>query len=160
MAIKTFTAGEVLTAADVNAYVNNYRADLVSPAETMTITATAASGTVNCNIGDSSVTYYTTNASGNFTLNFRGSTSLTTNSFIATNDSVTHVFLNTCGSPAYYPTAFQIDGTAAGTGVVVWQGGSAPTAGNVSSIDAYSFTIVKTAATPTYKVFASQTQFK
>jgi hypothetical protein len=157
MAIKTFTAGEVLTAADVNTYINNYRADLVSPSETTTITATAASGTVTCDIANTSVTYYTTNASANFTLNFRGSSSLTANSFIATNDATTHVFLNTNGTTAYYPTAFQIDGTA---GTPIWQGGAAPTAGNASSVDAYSFTIIKTAATPTYKILASQTQFK
>jgi hypothetical protein len=157
MAIKTFTAGEVLTAADTNSYLNNYRPDLVSPAETTLISATAASGTVICDIANTSVTYYTTNASANFTLNFRGSSSLTANSFIATNDAVTHVFLNTNGTAAYYPTAYQIDGTA---GTPVWQGGVAPTAGNASSIDAYSFTIIKTAATPTYKILASQTQFK
>jgi hypothetical protein len=157
MPSKTFTAGEVLTAADTNAYLNNYRADLVSPSETTTIAGSAASGTVICNIADTSVTYYTSNASANFTLNFRGNSTLTANSYIATNDAVTHVFLNTNGTAAYYPTAFQIDGTA---GTPVWQGGSAPAAGNASSIDAYSFTIIKTAATPTYKILASQTQFK
>ncbi len=157
MASKTFTAGEVLTASDTNTYLNNYRAELISPAETTTIAASAASGTVVCNIADTSVTYYTSNASANFTLNFRGSSTLTASSFIQTNDAVTHVFLNTNGTTAYYPTAFQIDGTA---GTPIWQGGAAPTAGNVSSVDAYSFTIIKTAATPTYKILASQTQFK
>ena len=157
MAIKSFTAGEVLTAADVNSYLNNYRADLVSPAETTAISATAASGTVVCDIAHTSVTYYTSNASAHFTLNFRGSSSLTAASFIATNDAVTHVFLNTNGATAYYPTAYQIDGAA---GTPIWQGGVAPAAGNASSVDAYSFTIIKTASTPTYKILASQTQFK
>ena len=157
MPIKTFTSGEVLTASDVNTYLNNYRADLVSPSETTTISATAATGTVTCDIANTSVTYYTTNASANFTLNFRGSSTITTSSYIATNDAVTHVFLNTNGATAYYPTAYQIDGAA---GTPIWQGGVAPTAGNVSSVDAYSFTIIKTAATPTYKILASQTQFK
>ena len=157
MASKTFTAGEVLTASDTNAYLNNYRAELISPSETATISATAATGTVTCDIANTSVTYYTSNASANFTLNFRGSATLTASSFIQTNDAVTHVFLNTNGSTAYYPTAYQIDGTA---GTPIWQGGVAPTAGNASSVDSYSFTIIKTAATPTYKILASQTQFK
>jgi len=157
MAIKTFIAGEVLTAADVNTYINNYRADLVSPSETTLISATAATGTVTCDIANTSVTYYTTNASANFVLNFRGNSSLTADTFIATSDAVTHVFLNTNGTTAYYPTAFQIDGTA---GTPIWQGGVAPTAGNASSVDSYAFTIVKTAATPTYQILASQTQFK
>jgi hypothetical protein len=157
MANKTFVAGEVLTASDTNAYLNNYRADLVSPSELTVISATAASGTVTLNIADSSVTFYTTNATGNFTLNFRGNASTTAASYIDTSEAVTHVFLNTNGSPAYYPTAYQIDGAV---GTPIWQGGAAPTAGNASSVDAYSFTIIKTAATPTYRILASQTQFK
>lgn len=157
MATKTFTAGEVLTASNVNSYLNNYRADLVSPSELTSISATAASGTVTCDIANTSVTYYTSNASANFTLNFRGNSSTTAASYIDTSEAVTHVFLNTNGTTAYYPTAYQIDGTA---GTPIWQGGSAPTAGNASSVDAYSFTIIKTAATPTYKILASQTQFK
>ncbi len=157
MASKTFTAGEVLTASDTNAYLNNYRADLIAPSELTVISATAATGTVTVDIADTSVTYYTSNASANFTLNFRGNSSTTAASYIQTNEAVTHVFLNTNGSTAYYPTAYQIDGTA---GTPIWQGGAAPTAGNASSVDAYSFTIIKTAATPTYKILASQTQFK
>jgi hypothetical protein len=157
MASKTFTSGEVLTASDTNAFLNNYRADLISPSELTVISATAATGTVTVDIADTSVTYYTTNASANFTLNFRGNSTTTAASYIQTNEAVTHVFLNTCGSPAYYPTAYQIDGVA---GTPIFQGGAAPTAGNVNSVDAYSFTIIKTAATPTYKILASQTQFK
>ncbi len=157
MASKTFTAGEVLTASDTNAYLNNYRADLVSPSELTVISATAATGTVTVDIANTSVTYYTSNASANFTLNFRGNSSTTAASYIDTSEAVTHVFLNTNGTTAYYPTAYQIDGTA---GTPIWQGGVAPTAGNASSVDAYSFTIIKTASTPTYKILASQTQFK
>jgi hypothetical protein len=66
------------------------------------------------------------------------------------------VFLNTNGATPYYPTTFQIDGSAV---TPKWQGGTAPTAGNASSIDAYTFTIIKTAATPTYTVLAAQTKF-
>jgi len=71
-------------------------------------------------------------------------------------DSLTVVFLVTQGSTAYYNSAVQIDGTSV---TPKWQGGSAPTAGNASSIDVYTYTIIKTAATPTYTVFASQTKF-
>jgi hypothetical protein len=41
-----------------------------------------------------------------------------------------------------------------------WQGGTAPTSGNINSIDTYTYTIIKTAATPTYVMLAAQTQFK
>jgi hypothetical protein len=50
----------------------------------------------------------------------------------------------------------QIDGSAV---TPKYQGGTAFAAGNASSIDAYVYTVVKTAATPTYTVFASQTKF-
>ena len=61
----------------------------------------------------------------------------------------------TQGSTAYYLNAYQIDGSSV---TPKWQGGSAPTAGNASSIDSYSFTIIKT-ADATFTVLASQTQF-
>jgi hypothetical protein len=160
MATKTFTSGSVLTAADVNSYLNNYRADLVSPSELATIAGSAATGTVTCDIANSSVTYYTSNASANFTLNLRGNSTTTASSYMETNEAVTHVFINTNGSPAYFCGTVQIDGTAAGTATIAWQGGAAPTSGNVNSLDAYSLTIIKTAATPSYKLLASQTQFK
>ena len=63
----------------------------------------------------------------------------------------------TNGTGVFGGTAVQIDGTAVTT---LWQGGSAPTEGNASSVDAYTITVFKTAATPTYVVFGSQTQFK
>jgi hypothetical protein len=59
--------------------------------------------------------------------------------------------LNTNGATAYYATAFQIDSSAV---TPKWVGGIAPSSGNASSIDSYSFTIIKTAATPTYTVLA------
>jgi hypothetical protein len=75
---------------------------------------------------------------------------------LATGDAITVVFLNTNGATAYYPTAYQIDGSAV---TPKWQGGTAPSAGNASSIDSYSLTIIKTASTPTYTVLGSQTRF-
>lgn len=124
---------------------------LLSPEERTTVSATAATGTINFDTLTQGVLYYTTNASANFTLNFRGSSGTTLSSSLAVGDSISAVFLNTNGSTAYYPTAFQIDGTSV---TPKWSGGTAPAAGNASAIDAYSFTIIKTAATPTYTVLA------
>ena len=129
---------------------------LLSPDERCTVSATAATGTVNFDVSTQGVLYYTTNASANFTLNFRGNSGTTLNSILATGDSVSAVFLNTNGGTAYYPTVFQIDGSAV---TPKWSGGSAPDAGNASSIDAYSFTIIKTASTPTYTVLAGAVKF-
>lgn len=114
---------------------------MISPEERTTISATAATGTVNFDAATQGVLYYTTNASANFTLNFRGNSGTTLNSILAVGDSFSAVFLNTNGATAYYPTAFQIDGTSV---TPKWSGGTAPTAGNASSIDVYSFIIIKT----------------
>jgi len=129
---------------------------LTSPEETVTISATAAGGTVQLNAATSGVTYYTTNGTANFALNLRGDASTTLNTTLNTSDSITHVFLNTNGTVAYYPTSYFVDG---GTVTPKWQGGVAPAAGNVSSVDAYSFTAIKTAGSA-FTVLASQTQFK
>jgi len=142
------------------AYVNapGARPTLVAPQELINVSASTATGTVSINSATDSVTYYTANASANFTINLRGNASLTMNNALQTGESVTSVFLNTNGTVAYYPTAFQVDGGTAGVSVK-HQGGAAPTAGNASSIDSYSFTVIKTAGSA-FTVLASQTQFK
>lgn len=129
---------------------------ITAPKETWSVSATAATGTVVVDVITSTNWYYTTNASANWTFNFRGNVGTTMNTHLAVGQSITVGFLVTNGATAFYPTAFQIDGTAV---TPKWQGAVAPTAGGVNGIDAYLFTIVKTAATPTYTVFASQTKF-
>jgi hypothetical protein len=124
-------------------------------AEIATISATAATGTIAYDLTTQSVLYYTTNASGNFTMNVRGNSGLTLNSMLSTGQSVTLAFLCTNGGTAYYQTGFQVDGSAV---TPKWQGGTAPTAGNASSIDIYSYTIIKTGSAA-FTVFASQTKF-
>ena len=128
---------------------------LKSPREITTVSATAATGTINFDTLTQGTLYYTSNASGNWTLNVRGDGSTTLNSLLNNGDSITVAFLVTNSSTAYYPTAFTIDGTSV---TPKWQGGTAPTAGNASSIDVYVYTIFKTASA-TYTVFASQTKF-
>lgn len=125
--------------------------------ETANVSATAATGTVNVDLTERAVNYYTSNASANWTFNFRGDAATTLNNFITTGQSITCAFLVTNGSTAYYPTGFQVDGTTTNVNVK-WQQGTAPSAGNTTSIDAYVFSIIKTAAS-TYTVLASQTKF-
>lgn len=126
-------------------------------AEVVTVSATAATGTINYDVTTQSVLYYTTNASGNFVVNLRASSGTSMNTAMSTGQSVTVAFLVTNGSTAYYNTSVQVDGTTSGV-TTRWQGGSAPTAGNASSVDIYVYTVVKTASA-TYAVFASQTRF-
>lgn len=123
--------------------------------EKVTVSATAATGTVNFDILTQSVLYYTLNATGNWTLNFRGDGSTSLNSVMSTGESMTVVFFATQTTVAYYNSAVQVDGSSV---TPKWQGGSAPTAGNASGIDVYSYTIVKT-ANATFTVFASLSQF-
>lgn len=125
-------------------------------AEVVNIVASAATGTINVNADTAPVWYYTTNASANFTLNLRYSASVSMATFLPVGQALTMVFLNTNGATPYYASAVQVDGSAV---TPKWQGGTAPSAGNASSIDAYTFTIIKTAATPTYVVLAAQTRF-
>jgi len=133
----------------------NLSATLKSPYESWTVSATAATGTVDVDIATSSAWYYTTDASANWTFNFRGDSSTTLNSLLSTGESVTAVFLVTNGTTAYYPTAFTVDGSSV---TPEWSGGSAPSSGNASSIDSYLFTIIKT-ADATFTVLAQQVQF-
>lgn len=123
--------------------------------ETATISATAATGTVNYDVTTQSVLYYTTNASGNFTVNFRGSSGTTLNTIMATGESLSVTFLVTNGATAYYNSAVQVDGSSV---TPKWQGGSAPTSGNASSIDSYTYVLIKTASA-TFTVLASVTKF-
>jgi hypothetical protein len=125
-------------------------------AEPATISATAATGTIAFDVTTQSVLYYTSNASANWTVNFRGSSGTSLNTLMTTGQAVTVAFLVTNGATAYYNSAVQVDGASV---TPKWQGGTAPTAGNASSIDIYTYTIVKTGSAA-FTVFASQTQFK
>lgn len=124
-------------------------------AEIATVSATAATGTINFNCMTQSVLYYTTNASGNFTVNIRGSSTVSMNTLMQTGQSITIAFLVTNGATAYYNSAVTIDGVSV---TPKWLAGSAPSSGNASSTDVYSYTIIKTASA-TYTVLASQTRF-
>ena len=126
-------------------------------AEVATVSATAATGTINYDITTQSVLYYTSNASANWTVNFRASSGTSLDTLMSTGQSMTVAFLVTQGSTAYYNSAVQVDGTTSGV-TTRWLGG-APTAGNASGIDSYRYLIIKTGSA-TFTVLASNTQFK
>ena len=145
---------KTLTSPTINNAVTSYPI-LKSPEERLTVSATAATGTVQFDALTQGVLYYTTNASGNWTLNVRGDSGTTLNSILTTGDSITIVFLVTQGSTAYYSNAFTIDGTSVTPKYI---SGTAFSAGNASSIDSYVYTIIKTGSA-TFTVLASQTKF-
>ena len=98
---------------------------------------------------------YTSDAAANYTLNIRGDGSNTLNSIMDAGESITIAHIVKQGSTPYYNNAVTIDGSSV---TPEWQGGSAPTAGNASSLDVYSYTIIKT-GDAAFTALASQTQF-
>jgi hypothetical protein len=128
---------------------------LTSPKETIEIVAAGSTGTINIDTLTASVEYYTGAATANFTLNVRGNGATTLNSVMAVGEQISVVYLNTNTGTAYYPTGFTIDGSAV---TPKWLGGTAPSSGNINSVDVYVYTIIKTAAS-TYTVLASQNKF-
>jgi hypothetical protein len=131
--------------------------------ESAAVTSYSATGTVTYDVLDlGAVAYYTSSASSNWTLNLRGSSTTSLVNLMTTGQSLTIAMLVTNGATAFYQTAMQIDGTAV-TSVTKWQGGTAPSSGNASSVDIYSITAVKVANTSTvasaFTVFAAQTKF-
>ena len=148
---QTFTAKQTFSGASDAPAI-----EIKNAVEDGTVSATAATGTINFDVLTQSVLYYTTDATGNWTLNVRGDSSTTLSSLLDVGDSISIAFLVTNGATPYYESAFQVDG---GSVTPKWQGGTAPTAGNASAIDVYSIVIIKTAATPTYTALASVTKF-
>ena len=124
-------------------------------AEKVTNSATAATGTVNYDVITQAVLNYTTDASGNWTLNIRGDGSNSLDSIMDTGESITIAHVVKQGGTAYYNSAVQVDGSSV---TPEWQGGSAPTAGNTNSLDTYTYTVIKTGAA-TFTVLAALTQF-
>ena len=150
-AANSFTAKQTFTGATAS-----LASAFINATETSTISATAATGTINYDVTTQSVLYYTTSASANWTVNIRGNATTSLNTLMTTGDSLTVVFLVTQGATAYYNNALTIDGNSV---TPKYQGGTAYTSGNASGIDAYSYTIVKTGSAA-FTVLEAQTQFK
>jgi hypothetical protein len=146
----TFTALQTFAGTSSNAALKTSNI-----LEVATVSATAATGTIAYDVTTQSVLYFTTDASGNFTVNFRGSSGTSLDTIMATGESLSATFLVTNGATAYYNSAVQVDGSSV---TPKWQGGTAPTSGNASSIDSYTYVIIKTGSA-TFTVLASVTKF-
>ena len=146
------------TTSNLMKYLDNFGLTQVlgSGPEVINITGAFGVGVNAVDLLTSYIWWYNTASTANGTLNIRGNGSHSLDSILAIGNSVTFAVLILNGATAYYPNAFQIDGLAV---TPMWAGGTAPTAGNASSIDVYTYNILKTAAA-TFTVFATQTQFK
>ena len=120
--------------------------------------SSTTSGTLTMDMAQQAVLYCNVNQTANRTINFQGDNVVNVDDMLAVGQSMSAAVLMTQGSTPYYLNAIHIDGTASWNGVLKWQGGSAPTAGNASGIDVYTFTIIKTASA-TFTVLATVAQF-
>jgi hypothetical protein len=123
-------------------------------AEKVNVNGTFTSN-INFDTNTQAVQLNTATASANFTVNLRGDGSNSLDASMDTGESITVAFINKNNNVTYYNTTVQVDGV---TVTPVWQGGSAPAAGNVTSNDVYTYTAIKTASS-TFTVLAAQTQF-
>ena len=122
--------------------------------EKITINTTAAAGIVDFDASTQAVEFSNANASSNWTLNIRGSETVTLDSLMNIGESLSLTHMVKQGTTAYYNNAVTVDGASV---TPVWQG-IAPSNGNASSIDIYSYVIIKTAAA-TFTVLAAQAKF-
>jgi hypothetical protein len=159
-------ADTTLNAANANTFTGkqsftgtttNLAEVLTNAAEVITVSATAATGTINYDITTQSVLYYTNNATANWTVNLRANGSNTLASVLSIGQCLTVAFMAKQGSPAYYNNSVQVDGTTTGV-TTLWQGGVAPTTGNINGVDVYTYTVIKTGSAA-YTVLASRNQF-
>lgn len=147
-----FTIGSVGT---TNLIVN-YTSTLKDIKENITFGATAFTGaTAFYEVKDNNVLYYTGTNDGNWDLNIRGNSGTTLNTYMAVGESISIAVMATNGATPYYNNRILIDDVAQ---TVKWLNGVAPTSGNASSIDVYTYTIIKTAAS-TYTVLGTRAKF-
>ena len=153
--IPSYTSANTFSSTQTfNGTSSNAASKFVNSLEKVTVSATSATGTINYDVTTQSVLYYTSNATGNFTLNFRGSSGTSLNTLMAIGDAITVVFINTNGSTGYYNSAITIDGSSVtaktpnGTGIINYP----------DCLDIYSVTIIKTASA-TFTALTSQTKF-
>ena len=147
-----------LTLTDANVLFGNIEASRLTTNEVIEradVKADVLTGTVNVNMINNAVHYYTSNAGGNWVFNFRGGPSDALNSVLSTGEVMTVAMLTTQGSTAYYATGIQIDGVSQ---TIKWSNGTAPSSGTASSIEVYSFSIVKT-GNATYSVIGSVSDY-
>ena len=150
-AASTFTATQTFNGTTATA-----AAKFTNITELANIVAGAPAATQTFYINSGAVQYYTSNAANNWAINVAFSSGTTMNSAMAVGDSISLTMMTTQGATAYYNSSVQIDGTTSGV-TTKWQG-SAPTSGNASAIDVYTYVVIKTASA-TYTVLASQTKF-
>lgn len=126
--------------------------ELTAPTEITSLSTSAPTATQAIDFITSGNWVFTGNTTSNITLNIRGNGGTALGSILSVGEIATVALTITNNATGYYPSVIQVDGT---TVTPKWSGGAAPTTGNASATDIYSFSVLKTAATPTYLVLAA-----
>ena len=134
-----------LTTSNVN--LSGATSFLSTVFETANVT-TLMGASITINVAQPLVVF-TANSSANSTVNFTGLAGM------PVGNTASFVIINPNSSTAKYINVYQVDGNAT---TVKWAGG-APIGGTSANTDIYSFSVIKTSATPTYNVFASVQSF-
>ena len=119
--------------------------------EKVKIDAIGSGGTVDFDLSNQAIVIDTTNATSNFTLNFRGNVTTTLDSIMSANESMTCTYVSTNGAVPYVLTGASIDGNVQ---TVEYYNNNSPTTGTSNQRDFYTFNIIKTAGN-TFLVFGA-----
>jgi len=149
------TSVGTLTSLDVTGNISVGGTSSIAEAVEQVTLLGAQSSPYSFDMLDGAIRYSTANATASLTLNFRGNSTVTLDSFLANGQSTVGTFLMTTGSSAYTVGAVQIDGSAQ---TIKWVESSAPS-GSPNTTTSYTFTLIKTSTTPTYTVLGSFTSY-
>ena len=111
--------------------------------ERITVDSTTVLGTVstvNIDLSDNNVYYFTSSTTGNWIINFRSNALESLNSFMNVGETLTVAIMTTQGGTAFYNNVVQIDGSVVN---IFEYGDLAITEGNSNGIDMYTYVIVK-----------------
>jgi hypothetical protein len=153
--IGTLASLSVTGNANISNLLVNSTLTINAGIEQISIDNSAPNSSINFNLIDQSIIYNTANATNNITLNFRGNATISANTYLNVNDSIIGTYVATLGATTYNVSNVQIDGVAQ---TIKWLNGSIPPV-IANSLIAYTFTMIKTAATPTYVVLGSGTRY-
>ena len=115
---------------------------------------------VNIDLGDNNVYYFTENATGNWSINFRGGVGLALTSFLSKGESMTVAVLTTQGATPYYNNSVKIDNVSI---TPKYYGGSVINSGNANSLDSYTYVVIRKDSTGNpsadFTILYSQSQY-
>lgn len=123
--------------------------------EKATITPSGINGVVNYDLLNQAVLFYTADATGNWSVNFRGDSGVSLNDVMKVGQSLTSVLMISNGSTPYNFTAHSIDGVPI---TPKWQHGEIPSYGVENCVEVFSYNIIKLAES-SFSVLAARTTY-